>query len=313
MERDALAVLDADVDDDLVAFHANELHVELAADDAGDAGRDDDAVRRARGGLGDEDGSAEAEVGAELAEAAEREHLAGLHAADVRDRARVDEAAHALGGDEGRLDEGADLVVLGGDDDARDELGARVEAEGDRGVGEAVGREAPAVREAGLGGEGRLDEVLVGAALEVTEADAVDLGAELLLAEASGEAADDRVEGLDLGDVGEDAVRVGAGGEDRRRVEPGGEVGGRELVVQALGREADGDAGEVTEVEALGVGPVGLQLGDACLVGAADLLVRGCRAGDRGESEEGGESQEGGAAAHDVVPMYTSGATVAFQ
>ena len=54
VERDALAVLDADVDDDLVAFETNELHVELSADDARDACGDDDAVREAAGGLGDE-------------------------------------------------------------------------------------------------------------------------------------------------------------------------------------------------------------------------------------------------------------------
>ena len=56
--------------------------------------------------------------------------------------------------------------------------------------------------------------------------------------------------------------------------------------------EPDHIRGQVTKVEALGIGPVRLQLGDRRLVGTADLFIRRCRTGNRGEREERGEGEE---------------------
>ena len=125
------------------------------------------------------------------------------------------------------------------------------------------------------------------------EADLVDLGAELALTEARGEAAHDRVERLHLGDVGEHAVRIGARGEDLRSIEARHEARSGELIVQLIGREADGEPREVAEIETLRVGPVGLELGDRGLV-ALGLFVGRRGAGDRrGEKKESDQRRVG--------------------
>ena len=223
------ALADADVDDDFVTAHVDELHVDFALEHAAQRAGEDQGVGQPRGRVRDQDRDARAEVDAEVAATRERERFAGRHLLDVVDRARNHEATRGRDRRERRGDERARFTRVRGDD-TRFEIDARVEAEvdGAAGIGaEAARRRRPVVAERAADAKRGLGVRTLAALHEVLGAELVDLGRQRRLAELRREAADERVEVLE---------RQVLRGDRRGRVQLGRLQANRGVVARASGR-----------------------------------------------------------------------------
>ena len=225
-------------------------------------------------------GDADAEIDTESTATGKRVGLAGLHRRQIRNAPGQHETSGGSHRRQRRLVVGLELAVVGGDDPRLDAL-VGVEAEADGNLVEPFGPVAPVVQSS-TDLEGALCKDDVARCREVVTTDAVDLGRQLALTEAMGQAGDESVDVLQRQVVlSHRRERVELGRlqldvDERRHVES---------VVELIGGEARSDAEQIRQIEVLAVAVQVAKTGGVGLVG----LDRVGRAG--AERTKGGQAQ----------------------